>query len=227
MKILLIEDEIGLSDALCQTLKSQNYSVVAKYDGESGLYEAMTGIYDVILLDVMLPKLNGFEVLSTIRKEKINTPVLMLTAKSDIQSKVYGLDSGADYYLTKPFETAELLACIRAITRRPDTFEADEPAFGDIVLQTRQGGIYCRSTAQFVKMGIKELLLMENLIRSKGNIIDKESLIEKVWGFDNDSEYNNFEVYVSFLRKKLAFVGSEVKIKATRGIGYSLECTHD
>lgn len=223
MKILLIEDEIGLSEALCQTLKNQNYSAVACYDGESGLYEAMTGIYDIIILDVMLPKLDGFEVLKQLRQSKINTPVLMLTAKSDIQSKVHGLDSGADYYLTKPFEVAELLACIRALTRRPDTIETEEPTFGDIVLQTRQGGIFCKTTAQFVKMGIKELLLMEVLVKNRGNIIEKESLIEKVWGFDSNSEYNNLEVYVSFLRKKLNFVGSSVKIKATRGIGYSLE----
>lgn len=223
MKILLIEDEIGLSDALCQTFKNQNYSANACYDGESGLYEAMTGIYDVIILDVMLPKLDGFEVLRRLRQAKTNTPVIMLTAKSDVQSKVHGLDSGADYYLTKPFEIPELLACLRAVTRRPDILEPEEPTFGDIVLQTRQGGIFCRTTAQFVKMGIKELLLMEVLVKNRGNIIEKESLIEKVWGFDNNSEYNNLEVYISFLRKKLNFVGSQVKIKSTRGIGYSLE----
>lgn len=223
MKILLIEDEIGLSDALCQTLKNHNYSTKACYDGESGLFEAMTGIYDVVILDVMLPKMDGFEVLKQLRREKITTPILMLTAKSDIESKVQGLDSGADYYLTKPFEVAELMACIRAISRRPDNIETEEPTFGDIILQTRQGGIYCTATAQFVKMGIKELLLLEILIKNKGNITEKETLIEKVWGFDSDSEYNNLEVYVSFLRKKLAFVGSSVKIKSTRGIGYSLE----
>lgn len=223
MKILLIEDEIGLADALCHTFKSQNYSAVSCFDGESGLYEAMTGIYDVVILDVMLPKLDGFEVLKQLRKAGIHTPVLMLTAKSDIQSRVDGLDCGADYYLTKPFEVAELLACIRAITRRPDTLEAEEPGFGDIVLQTRQGGIFCKTTQQFVKMGIKELLLLETLIRNRGNITEKETLIEKVWGFDSDSEYNNLEVYISFIRKKLGFVGSSVKIKSTRGIGYSLE----
>lgn len=223
MKILLIEDEIGLSDALCQTLKHENYSATASYDGESGLYEALTGVYDAIILDVMLPKKNGFEVLRELRREKISTPILMLTAKSGVDSKVMGLDSGADYYLTKPFETRELLACIRAITRRPDTIEDDEPEFGDLVLQTRQGGIFCRSSGQFVKMGVKELQLLELLIKSKGRIMEKESLIERIWGFDNDSEYNNLEVYVSFVRKKIAFVGSAVKVKSTRGLGYSLE----
>lgn len=223
MKILLIEDEIGLSDALCQTLKHENYSTEARYDGESGLYEALTGLYDAIILDVMLPKKDGFEVLRELRREKISTPVLMLTAKSGVDSKVTGLDSGADYYLTKPFETRELLACIRAITRRPNTIEDEEPEFGDLVLQTRQGGIFCRTSGQFVKMGVKELQLLELLIKSKGRIMEKESLIERIWGFDNDSEYNNLEVYVSFVRKKIAFVGSNVKVKSTRGLGYSLE----
>ncbi len=223
MKILLIEDEAGLSDALCQTLKHENYSAEARYDGESGLYEALTGVYDAIILDVMLPKKDGFEVLRELRREKISTPVLMLTAKSGVESRVAGLDSGADYYLTKPFETQELLACIRAITRRPDTIEDEEPEFGDLVLQIRQGGIFCRTSGQFVKMGVKELQLLELLMRGKGRIVEKEVLIERIWGFDNDSEYNNIEVYVSFVRKKISFVGSSVKVKSTRGLGYSLE----
>lgn len=223
MKILLIEDEIGLSDALCQTLKNENYSAVAAYDGESGLDEALSGIYDAIILDVMLPKMDGFAVLRTLRREKIATPVLMLTARSELDSRVEGLDSGADYYLTKPFETKELLACLRAITRRPDNIEDNEPEFGDLVLKTSQGGVFCKTTGQFVKMGIKELQLLEILIKNKGRIAEKETLIERIWGYENDSEYNNIEVYVSFLRKKLAFIGSETKIKSTRGVGYSLE----
>ena len=223
MKILLIEDEIGLSDALCQTLKNENYSAVAAYDGESGLDEALSGIYDAIILDVMLPKMDGFAVLRTLRREKIATPVLMLTARSELDSRVEGLDSGADYYLTKPFETKELLACLRAITRRPDNIEDNEPEFGDLVLKTSQGGVFCKTTGQFVKMGIKELQLLEILIKNKGRIAEKETLIERIWGYENDSEYNNIEVYVSFLRKTLAFIGSETKIKSTRGVGYSLE----
>lgn len=222
MKILLIEDEIGLSDALCQTLKRENYSVVAAYDGEQGLDEALSGIYDAIILDVMLPKMDGFKVLQELRREKITTPVLMLTARAELESRVAGLDSGADYYLTKPFETKELLACIRAITRRPENIEEDIPKFGDLELQTSRGGVFCGATGQFVKMGLKELQLLEILMKSNGRIVDKETLIERVWGFENDSEYNNIEVYVSFLRKKLSFIGSAVKVKATRGVGYSL-----
>lgn len=223
MKILLIEDEIGLSDALCHTLKNENYSAVAAYDGESGLNEALTGIYDAIILDVMLPKMDGFEVLRSLRREKVTTPVLMLTARSELDSRVKGLDCGADYYLTKPFEIRELLACLRAIMRRPETIEETEPEFGDILLQASKGGVYCKSTGQFVKMGIKEMQLLEILIKNKDRIVEKETLIERIWGYENNSEYNNIEVYVSFLRKKLLFIGSSVKVKSTRGIGYSLE----
>lgn len=223
MKILLIEDELGLSDALCHTLKRENYSAVAVYDGESGLNEALSGIYDAIILDVMLPEMNGFEVLRALRKEKNTTPVLMLTARAELDSRVEGLDAGADYYLTKPFETKELLACLRAITRRPEAIEENEPEFGDIVLKTSKGGVLCKETGIFVKMGLKELLLLEILIRNKGRVVEKETLIERVWGYENESEYNNIEVYVSFLRKKLSFIGSEVKVKSMRGVGYSLE----
>lgn len=223
MKILLIEDELGLSDALCHTLRRENYSAVAAYDGESGLDEALSGIYDAIILDVMLPKMNGFEVLRTLRKEKIKTPVLMLTARAELDSRVEGLDAGADYYLTKPFETKELLACLRAITRRPENIEEDEPEFGDLLLKTSKGGVLCKATGSFVKMGLKELLLLEILMKNKGRVVEKETLIECVWGYDNESEYNNIEVYVSFLRKKLSFIGSRVKVKSTRGVGYSLE----
>lgn len=222
MKILVVEDEPALSDAICQTLKNQNYSVEAAFDGERGLDEALSGIYDAVILDVMLPKTDGFEVLREMRKQKIATPVMMLTARTELESRVKGLDSGADYYLTKPFETKELLACLRAITRRQGDIEDDEPEFGDLVLQTARGGVFCKKTGKFVKMGLKELLLLEVLMRNKGRIIEKETLIEKVWGFGNESEYNNIEVYVSFLRKKLSFIGSAVKVKSSRGVGYSL-----
>ena len=223
MKILVIEDEFALAEAICQTLKNENYLSNACYDGESGLDEALTGSYDAIILDIMLPKMDGFTVLRHLRAEKLTTPVLLLTARSDLESKVKGLDTGADYYLTKPFEIPELLACIRAITRRPDAIEDNDPTFGDIKLRTSLGDVLCTSTGKSIKMGIKELELLELLMKGKGRIIEKETLIERIWGFDNDSEYNNIEVYVSFVRKKLAFVGSTVKIKATRGVGYSLE----
>lgn len=223
MRILLVEDEIGLSDALCQALKRENYTPVARYDGESGLDEALTGTYDAIILDVMLPRMDGFTILRRLRAEMIHTPVLLLTAKSELDSRVTGLDAGADYYLTKPFEMRELMACLRAITRRPDTLVENEPTFGDLTLQRQQGGVFCGTTGQFVKMGRKELHLLGILMSNPGNIMPKETLLERVWGLDSDSEYNNVEVYVSFVRKKLSFIGSTVTIRATRGVGYSLE----
>ncbi len=223
MRILLIEDEPGLSEALCHALKIQNYDATACLDGESGLDEALTGLYDAIILDIMLPKKSGFEVLRQLRSEKINTPVLLLTAYSELESRVKGLDAGADYYLTKPFQMAELMACLRAITRRPNKIEEESPEFGDLQLQMRHGGVKCTSTNLFVKMSLKELRLIEILIRAKGTIVPKEELIQRIWGLEDDSEYNHIEVYVSFVRKKLNFLGSKITIKATRGLGYALE----
>lgn len=223
MKILLIEDELALSDALRQVLIDEHYMVDAVYDGLDGLNSGLSGVYDVIILDVMLPKMNGFEILKELRKEKINTPILMLTAKSDLDSKVMGLDSGADYYLTKPFQTGELLACLRVITRRKGEIIESKLSFGDLELKVKQGEIFCLTTNMSVKLGVKELQILELLLRNQNQILDKESMVEKIWGYDSEAEYNNIEVYMSFIRKKIAFIGSSVKIKATRGIGYSLE----
>lgn len=223
MNVLIIEDETALADALCQTMKNENYHAYACYDGDSGADEALTGIYDVILLDIMLPNKNGFEVVKELRQHHITTPVLLLTAKSDVDSKVTGLDFGANYYLTKPFETAELLACIRALTRQAGKTEENNMQLGDLELQTKQGCIYCSVTGKSVKMSVKELHLLELLMKNTGILLNKEFLIERIWGYDNDAEYNNVEVYISFLRKKLLFIGSTVKIKSTRGLGYTLE----
>ncbi len=224
MRILVIEDEIGLSDAICHVLKNENYQVDASYNGIDGLNNALSGIYDAVILDIMLPRLNGFEVLKELRKENKTTPVVILTAKSDVDSKVKGLDIGADYYLTKPFETEELLACIRAVTRRKGVIENNDTLeFDDLVLSTKQSEISCKSTGTSIKLGVKELAILEIMMKNQNQIISKESMIEKVWGYDNDSEYNNIEVYISFIRKKVAFTGSHVRIKASRGLGYSLE----
>ena len=223
MRILIIEDEHGINDAICQAMEQEKIITVARYDGESGYYEALTGIYDAIILDLMLPKLNGFEVLQRLRKRKIFTPVLLLTAKSDVESKVKGLDFGADYYLTKPFTISELMACIRAITRRPTTLVEENESFGDLELEPNKGGVYCNSSKQFVNMGIKEYNLLEALIKQKGGIQSKEALIQKIWGLEHDAEYNNLEVYVSFVRKKLNYLQSNVGIRAVRGVGYMLE----
>lgn len=223
MNILIIEDETALADALCQTMKNEHYVPTAVYDGETGLYEALTDIYDIIILDIMLPKKNGFEILKELRQKQCFTPVILLTAKSDVESKVTGLDSGANYYLTKPFETQELLACIRALTRHTGTATCNTTTLGDLELQTKQGCIYCTATGKYIKMSAKELNLLELLMKNKGMILNKEYLTERIWGYDSEAEYNNIEVYISFLRKKIAFVGSKVNIKSTRGLGYSLE----
>jgi len=221
MRILIIEDEMGLVDALTAILTKEKYSVDAVYDGLSGYEYALSNIYDAIILDVMLPKLNGFEVLKKLRREKVQTPVLMLTAKSELEDKVLGLDTGADDYLTKPFETAELLARIRALTRRRGEISEDNLKYGDLMLRRRTYELYCDDNS--VKLGTKEFQILELLMINSNQIVTKEQITEKIWGYDDDAEYNNVEVYISFVRKKINFVGAKVRIKTTRGIGYSLE----
>lgn len=190
-------------------------------DGVSGLDYGLTGIYDLIILDIMLPQKNGISVLTALRQAKIATPVLMLTAKAEIEDKIMGLDCGADDYLTKPFQTGELLARIRAVTRRKGEILSQDPTWGDLTLRQKTREIHCGDAS--VKLGLKEFLLLETLMLNPKQIISKEQLIEKVWGFDTEVEYNNVEVYISFLRKKITFIGSLLQIKVNRGIGYFLE----
>ena len=221
MKILVVEDEEALADALSEILKRNKYSVDTVYDGEDGLDYGLTDIYDCIILDIMLPRMNGIDVLKCLRKRKISTPVLLLTAKSDTEDKIKGLDSGADDYLTKPFVSGELLARVRSLTRRKGEVVTDEFTFGDIALNKSTFSL-CKD-GQFVKLSLKEYQIMELLIANPRQLIPKERFIEKIWGYESDVEYNNVEVYISFLRKKLSVVGSNVTIKTARGIGYFLE----
>jgi DNA-binding response OmpR family regulator len=221
MKILVVEDEAALAEALSEILKRNKYTVDAVYDGEDGLAYAMTGIYDCILLDIMLPKMNGIDVLRTLRRKHISTPVLLLTAKSDVEDKINGLDSGADDFLTKPFVTGELLARVRALTRRRGEVLTDQFTFGDISLNKSTFSL--SHEGEFVKLSLKEYQIMEMLIVNPRQLIPKERFIEKIWGYECDVEYNNVEVYISFLRKKLTLLGSAVQIKTARGVGYSLE----
>ena len=185
--------------------------------------QALTGIYDVIILDIMLPKINGFEVLKKVRKNNIKTPILILTAKSELDDKITGLDGGADDYLTKPFQTRELLARIRAILRRKSNIEEYELNFKDIVLDIKKCELKNSFTGEKIKLAAKEFQLIEYLLNNRNQVITREQIVEKIWGFDSDAEYNNVEVYISFIRKKIIFIGSEVKIKAIRGVGYTLE----
>ena len=223
MRILLVEDEKSLSAAVCRVLAQEHYVVDPVYRGDDGLDMAESGIYDAVILDVMLPGMDGFTVLRTMREDGISTPVLMLTARAGLEDRVLGLESGADYYLPKPFQMVELLACLKVITRRGDTPQIQELAFGDVMLRQSDANLVNINNGQNVKLGAKEYQLMEMSLRNPRQILSRDTLAEHVWGYDDTSEYNNLEVYVSFLRKKLMFVGSEVKIKATRGMGYSLE----
>ncbi len=223
MRLLLVEDEHGLADSLSLVLKKENYIVDNSYDGENGLHAALSEIYDVIILDVMLPKMNGFDVLKTLREENVATPILLLTAKYAISDKVKGLDIGADDYLTKPFVMEELLARIRALGRRQGELHNDILSFGDMELYPGKSKIYCRVTGKSVQLAQKELQILEYLMLNKNQIVTKEQIFIKVWGYESSAEYGNVEVYISFTRKKIAFIGSRVKIKAVRLIGYELE----
>ena len=222
MRILVVEDEIHLAEALAQILKKNNYTVDVSNDGEDGLDNALSGIYDVIVLDIMLPKMNGLEVLETIRSEGFDTPVILLTAKTEISDKVRGLDSGADDYLAKPFNTEELLARIRALGRRRGEIVASTNtiSFADISLNTQT--LKLTSGANEITLTLKESELLEHLMLHKGLVCSKEQIIEKLWGFDSEAEANHVEVYISFLRKKLAFVHSKAAINTVRGVGYTL-----
>lgn len=222
MRILLVEDEIPLAEAMAQILKKNNYQVDMVHDGEEGLDYGLSDIYDLILLDIMLPTISGLEILKKLRKEKILVPILLLTAKGTVEDKVKGLDCGADDYLAKPFATEELLARIRALSRRKsEVIIADELDYGDILLNT--SNLILTSGAKEIKLTLRESELLEFFMLRKNMVASKELIIEKLWGYDSDAEANHVEVYVSFLRKKLKFLQSNVKIVTTRGVGYSLE----
>jgi DNA-binding response OmpR family regulator len=224
MRVLLVEDEKRMAQALCEILRREGYTADCRYDGQSGLEAAQSGVYDIIVLDVMLPKMNGFDIARELRKGGVRTPILMLTAKAELDDKVTGLDSGADDYLTKPFMTKELLARLRALLRRNIDTPDGRLKFGDISLDSDTYELSCETTGQSVRLSEKEKLILEYLIANQNRILTREQLAVKIWGYENDAEYNNVEVYMSFTRKKLAFVGAKTEIKAVRGVGYELRC---
>ncbi|MGE4352743.1 MAG: response regulator transcription factor [Oscillospiraceae bacterium] len=221
MRILIVEDEIGLAEGIKAVLEPKGYVADIVNDGLSGLDYALSNIYDAIILDIMLPKLDGLDVLKHLRMEKVTTPVLLLTAKSEVSDRIRGLDCGADDYLTKPFDTGELLARLRALTRRRGELMDDVLSFCDIQLNRSTMALSCGQGT--MKLGQKEFQVMEILLINARQIVSKDILCEKVWGPDDMCEYNNVEVYISFLRKKLAHLHSCVTIKAVRGVGYTLE----
>lgn len=224
MKLLLVEDEKRMAQALCEILRLEKYDVDHYADGADGMDAAESGIYDLIVLDVMLPHKNGFEIAKQVRQKGMKTPILMLTAKSDLDDKVMGLDCGADDYLTKPFMTRELLARLRALSRRGIHIPDDSLSFGDITLNTNTSMLICGDNS--VRLGEKEFRLLEYLIANQGQILTREQLAVRIWGYESDAEYNNVEVYLSFTRKKLNFVKAKTEIKAVRGVGYELRCEH-
>ena len=222
MKLLLVEDEKQLSEALQQILIKNKYSGDAGYNGDEGLDYALTGVYDVIILDIMLPKLNGIEILKMIRKRKISTPVILLTAKGSVEDRILGLDSGADAYLPKPFSPDELLARLRALTRRNGDFINENILeFSDIKLNLSTYDMEVNDNS--ITLTQKEFEILKYFMQRPKLVVSKDDLITKLWGFDSDIEHNNIEVYISFLRKKLAYVESNVKITTIRRVGYRLE----
>lgn len=221
MRVLIVEDERRLAQTLADLMEAHNYGADIAYDGEEGLDNALSGIYDVILLDVMLPKRSGYEIVHALRKEGDKTPVLMLTARTEVEDRINGLDSGADYYLTKPFDSNELLACIRAITRRNTDAVDNALAFGDLRLELDTCRLSCGERS--VRLSKKEFSMMEKLMANSGKVVTKEQLLLSVWGYESDAEDNNVEVYISFLRKKLKHLKSFVSIKTLRMVGYTLQ----
>jgi DNA-binding response OmpR family regulator len=224
MRILLVEDEKRMAEALCEILRLEKYQVDHYANGLDGLTAIESKIYDIVILDVMLPDMNGYEISKRVRSQGIATPILMLSAKAELDDKVTGLDSGADDYLTKPFMTKELLARLRALARRTLGTPDGVLSFADITLDTSTLTLFCTESGQSVRLSEKEYRILEYLIANSGQILTREQLAVKIWGFESEAEYNNVEVYMSFTRKKLAFIGAKSEIKAVRGIGYELRC---
>lgn len=226
MKILIIEDEYNLADAISSMLTSKNYMVDIATDGEDGLYEALTDIYDLILLDVMLPHKNGFEILKELKSENISAKVIMLTAKSNIDDKMNGFNNGADDYLTKPFHMDELLARVN-IQLRKDDINNDILKYEDLELNIKKLILKNTTNNQEVSVIGKEFQLIELLIRNKNIVLSKEQIFNKIWGYDSECEINTLEAYISFLRKKLKLINSKVSIKVIRNMGYKLEVKNE
>ena len=224
MKILIIEDEKLLADSIGEILRGKGFDVEIVYDGESGAQYAELGVYDLLILDVMMPKMDGYEVARQVRAKRLGTPVLMLTARSGLEDRIMGLNAGADYYLTKPFDTRELLACINALLRRQGA-QVDEITFGNTSLDLDSAMLVCGSNS--IRLSAKEFDIMRFLLQAGERNLSKEVILARVWVFDSDAVENNVEVYIGFLRKKLAGIGSNIRIEAIRRLGYHLEVRGD
>ena len=224
MRILVVEDEYSLADIIATKLKNEKYTVDISLDGEEGLDNALSGVYDLIILDVMLPKINGIEILKEIRNNDIDTKVIMLTAKSSLDDKLVGFENGANDYITKPFHIEELIARVNVQLRNNEkNINKDILKFGDIELNVRTSTISCIKNNESINISYKELMILEYLMNNSNQIISKEQIYDKIWGIDTDFESNNLEAYLSFVRNKLKIIDSDVTIKAIRGMGYKLE----
>ena len=220
MKILIVEDEKILADSLRNLLEGKGFQVEIAYDGETGAEYAMLGVYDLLILDVMMPNMNGYQVARQVRTRRCTTPILMLTAKSELQDRIDGLNAGADYYLTKPFDSRELLACINALLHRQGN-QVDELSFGNTSLDLASGMLICGEKS--IRLTAREFDVMRFLLQAQGRILSKEVLLSRIWGYESNAVENHVEVYVGFLRKKLARIGSNIRIEAIRRLGYHLE----
>ena len=223
MKLLIVEDKKALANLIGERFEQEGYNVDVVYDGEEGYYNAATGAYDLIILDIMLPGINGFEVLSELRRKKIDSKIIILSARSSLSDKLKGLKNGADDYVVKPFHMDELVARVE-LQLKEKTGSVDGCLnFGDIKLDLKKSILTCRKTKESVELVKKELELLEYFINNKEQILSRQQIYDKIWGIDNDSDSNNLEVYLTFIRRKLKAVGSHVNIKAARGLGYKLE----
>lgn len=224
MKILIVEDEVRLADSMKAMLERKGFEVETVHDGEAGAEYAELGIYDLLILDVMMPKLDGYEVARQVRSRRCSTPILMLTAKSELEDRIKGLNAGADYYLTKPFDSRELMACINALLRRQGN-QVDELTYGNTSLDLSSGMLICGEN--HVRLSSREFDVMRFLFQAGERNLTKEVILARVWGYDSEAVENHVEVYVGFLRKKLQSIGSNVRIVAIRRMGYHLEVTAD
>ena len=224
MRILIIEDEIKIADVIASRLRKEQYVVDIYTDGEEGLDNALTNIYDLIILDVMLPKINGFQILKQVRENKIEAKIIMLTAKSMLEEKLTGFNNGANDYVTKPFHIDELIARVNAQLRVNNNQKIEDYIeSGDLRLNIKTTTLECITTNESIEIICKEFLLLEYMMRNTNQVLSKEQIYDKIWGLDSEAESNNLEAYISFIRKKIRIIGSKVQIKAIRGIGYKLE----
>lgn len=224
MKILIVEDEVLLADSLKALLRGKGFEVECVYDGEEGAAYAETGVYDLLILDVMMPKLNGYEVARRVRAKRCGVPILMLTARSGLENEIEGLNAGADYYLTKPFDSRKLLACINALLRRQGP-QVNELVLGNTSLDLSSCTLNCGENR--IRLSAKEFDVMRFLMSSAGQVLPKELILCRVWGFDSNAVENYVEVYVGLLRKKLFHIGSNVRIEAKRRLGYIIEAVEE